>query len=137
MSDTPSIKNLPKGLLLIRITTVLFLLPWVVMKFTKPESTIGIFAKYYKIGNLPETAALGVAVIWALLLLAFALGFKKRISYGLVALFHGLSTFFTIPAMLPPYEGGQMLFLAAMPTFGALVLLYLMRDHDTIGTISK
>jgi len=43
MSDTPSIKNLPLGLLITRISIVLFLLPWVIGKFTQPESTIGLF----------------------------------------------------------------------------------------------
>lgn len=137
MSDTPSIKNLPKGLVITRIGIVLFLLPWVLDKFTSPAHTAKVFSHFYKIGDVGVNASYAIGVLWALLLLAFAIGFKKRISYGLVLLFHGVTTVTTIPAMIPYTEKFNMLFLAAIPTLGAMILLYLMRDHDTIGTIGK
>ena len=137
MSNTPTIKNLPIGLLITRISIVLFLLPWVIPKFTNPEMTIGLFSKYYLVSALPEAAAYGVAAIWGIVLFMFAFGIKKRISYGLVALFHGAATFFTIPRMIPGSENFTILFLASIPTLAAMIVLYLMRDHDTIGTIGK
>jgi len=137
MSDTPSIKNLPLGLLITRISIVLFLLPWVIGKFTQPESTIGLFKKYYFVEALPQIGAWVVAGIWAATLLAFALGIKKRISYALVALFHGLAVASTIPNMIPGSENFRILFLAGIPTLAAMILLYILRDHDTIGTIGK
>jgi hypothetical protein len=137
MPETPSIKNLPKGLLFTRISIVLFLLPWVLDKFTSPEHTAKVFAHFYKIGNVGVNASYAIGVLWALLLVAFAFGFKKRISYGLVMLFHGVATVTTIPAMIPYIDGFNMLFMAAIPTLAAMILLYILRDHDTIGTIGK
>lgn len=136
MSDK-SIANLPKALAILRWSIVLFEIPWVLDKFTGTEHTAKVFSHFYKIGDLPVNGSYAIGIFWALLLLAFALGFKKRVSYGLVMLFHGVATVTTIPAMIPYTENFNMLFLAAIPTLGALILLYLMRDHDTIGTIGK
>jgi len=136
MSDK-SIANLPKGLFILRWSIVLFLIPWVLDKFTSPEHTAGVFKSFYFIKELPEMGSYIIGVFWALLLLAFALGIKKRISYGLVMLFHGVAVVTTIPRMIPYTENFVMLFLAAIPTLGGMILLYLMREHDTIGTIGK
>ena len=136
MSDK-SIANLPKGLFILRWSIVLFLIPWVLDKFTSPEHTAGVFKKFYKISEVSTNASYAIGVFWVLLLAAFALGFKKRISYGLVMLFHGVATVTTIPNMIPYTENFVMLFLAAIPTLGGMILLYLMREHDTIGTIGS
>jgi hypothetical protein len=132
-----SIANLPKGLAIFRWCFVLFEIPWVLDKFTGTGHTAKVFEKFYKIGGLPVNGSYAIGVFWAVLLLAFALGFKKRISYGLVMILHGIATVTTIPNMIPYTEGFNMLFLAAIPTLGGLILLYLMREHDTIGTIDK
>lgn len=137
MSATKSIANLPKGLLILRISIVLFLIPWVLDKFTSPEHTAVVFKSFYFIKELPEAGSYLIGAFWAVLLLAFALGFKKRISYGLVMLLHGITVVTTIPNMIPYMEDFRLLFLAAIPTFGGMIVLYLMRDHDTIGTIGK
>jgi len=124
-------------LFILRISIALFLLPWVIEKFTQPEVTAKIFAGFYYIKNLPVEGAYAVGVVWALLLLAFVTGYKKRISYGLVMLFHGLGTIFTIPKLLPFLESFNHLFLAAIPTLGAMTALYILRDHDTLLTFKK
>jgi len=74
------------------------------------------------------------------LLLAFLLGIKKRISYGLVLLLHllhAVGTLMTLPTLIPPYEGPEILFLAAIPTIGAMLLLYVLRDEDTMLSLNK
>jgi hypothetical protein len=129
--------QLPKALFLIRWSVVLFLLPWVIGKFTKPETTQAIFAKYYMIESLPLPVAYAIGVAWALALAAFAFGFKRTISYGAVMLFHGVGTLFTWKQLLPFMDQFNALFLAAIPTLGAMVALFLLREQDTIGTIGK
>jgi len=113
-------------LFLTRVSIVLFLAPWVLMRLTNVEAGKGLFAKYYKIPNMPDIAAYGVAGI------AFALGFKKKISYGLVLLFHTLGTLFTISYLIPGTENFKILFMAALPTIAAMLLLYCLRDEDTM-----
>ncbi len=126
--NTPT--RLPIALLILRLSLALFLLPWVIEKFTKPETTAKIFAHFYHIDNLSKTMSYGVGGLWALLLLAFVTGYKKRISYGIVLALHALGTVFTWRQLLPFLETHNHLFLASIPTLGALTALYLLRDQD-------
>ena len=75
--------------------------------------------------------------MWLLLLLAFVTGFKKRVSYGLVMLIHGLVTLSTWKQLMPWLETHNHLFLAAIPALGAMIALYLLRDHDTRFVLGK
>lgn len=120
-----------------RIFIFLFLLPWVLMRFSKPESAKGIASKYYKISSMPDIAVTITGVLFALLLLAFLFGFKKRISYLAILVIHALGTIMTIPYLIPGTEKFNILFMAAVPTVGAMWLLYALRDHDTIMAIDK
>ena len=74
------------------------------MRFSKPEAAKGVATKYYKTGGLPDVAFTVIAVFMMALLIAFLLGFKKRISYGLVFLLHAVGTAFTIPYLIPNTE---------------------------------
>ena len=132
--------NLKLPLFITRILIAIFMLPWTIMRFVRDEAAQGIADRYYKIGFLPDVAFLVIAIFMAALLLAFTLGFKKRISYGLMFLLHTVGTVMTIPTMLPVLtggEGGQILFFAALPVIGAMLLLYVLRDQDTLLTIGK
>lgn len=122
-------------LFLTRMSIVLFLAPWVFMRLTNVDAGKGLFAKYYKVPNMPDIAAYGVAGFWLILLIAFALGFKKKISYGLVLLCHTIGTLFTIPYLIPGTENFKILFMAALPTIGAMLLLYCLRDEDTMLSV--
>lgn len=132
-------KQLPFSLFIMRITIALFLLPWVADKFTESgvEHTSKIFAHFYKIKGVTETASYAIGALWVLLLVAFVLGFKKRISYGLVMLFHGIGTAATWNVLWPFSENHNMLFLAAIPVLGAMIALYRLRDYDTMLTVGK
>lgn len=108
------------------------------MRFVREEAAQGIAERYYKIGFLPDIAFTIIAIFMALLLLAFTIGFRKKISYGLIFLLHTIGTITTIPVMVPVLtggEGGQILFFAALPVIGAMWLLYLLRDHDTLLSV--
>lgn len=129
--------NAPKALLILRITIALFLLPWIIEKFTQPEITAKIFKAFYFVDNLPLAGSYAVGALWLALWLAFITGFKKRISYGLVMLFHGVGTLTTWFKLLPWMESYNHLFLAAIPTLGAMIALYLLRGGDTLLTIDK
>lgn len=120
-----------------RISIAYFLLPWVLMRFTKPESAEGIAAKYYKISSMPDIATTLIGVFWVLLLIAFVIGFKKRISYGLILIFHTIGTLFTLPYLIVGTESAKLTFFAAIPVIGAMWLLYTMREHDTLLSLNK
>ena len=130
-------RNLKLPLFLTRLSIAIFLFPWVLMRLTKVESGAGLFEKYYFIKGMPNAAALLIAIFWAVVLLAFVSGFKKRISYGVVFILHGLGTLMTLPYLIPGTENFKILFMAAIPTIAAMGLLYILRDQDTILTIDK
>ena len=46
-----------------------------------------------------------------------------------------MSTVSTVGRLIDPYEGVNHLFYAAIPTLAALVALWMLREHDTIGTV--
>lgn len=130
-------KNLKLPLFLARLSIALFLLPWVLMRVTNVEAGAGLFEKYYFIKDMPHIIAHIIAIFWAILLLAFVVGFKKRISYGLVFLLHGVGTLMTLPYLIPGTDNFKILFMAAIPTLAAMGLLYILRNEDTILSIDK
>ena len=130
-------ENLSKATLVLRVSVALFLLPWIIEKFTDPETTAKIFKAFYFVEDLPLAGSYAVGAIWLALWLAFIAGFNKRISYGLVMLLHGIGTVTTWFKLLPWMESYNHLFLAAIPTLGAMIVLYMLRDHDTIFTLDK
>lgn len=119
-------------LLLTRLSIFYFLLPWQLMRFMSPESADGIAKKYYHLPGLNETVGYAIGAFWMILLLAFLLGFKKRISYGLVFVLHAGAILVAIPFYIMGTENFNQLFLAAIPAAAAMGLLYVLRDEDTL-----
>jgi len=136
MKETIHLSSLRLPLFLTRLSIFLFLLPWQLMRFSKPESINNISQKYYKF-SMPEIGSTLTGVLMMALLIAFLVGFQKRLSYGLVALLHGIGTAMTIPNLIPGIEGYNQLFLAAIPALMAMVLLYCLRNEDTLLAIEK
>ena len=126
-----STHTLKLPLFLTRISIVMFMLPWQIMRFTKPDVINNISNKYYKF-SMPEIGSTITGVLMIALLLAFLVGFKKKISYLLVFILHGIGTLMTIPNLIPGLEGYNQLFLAALPALAAMLLLYCLRDEDTM-----
>ena len=125
--------NLRIPLFATRLFITLFLLPWTLMRFTRPEAAKGVADRYYgPLGGMPDAVFLVIAILMAALLLAFAIGFRKRISYSLVLVLHTIGTVMTIPYLIPGTEKFNILFMAALPTIGAMWLLYTLRDEDTL-----
>ena len=121
-------------LFLTRLSIFLFMLPWQLMRFTKPEVINNISNKYYKF-SMPEIGSTLTGVFMIALLVAFLVGFKKKISYLLVLVLHAVGTLTTIPYLIPGTENFNILFLAALPTIGAMLLLYCLRDEDTMLSV--
>lgn len=125
-------RHLPLSLLLIRASVVLMLAPWIVDKFRNPEHAIGVFQHFYGLGGVAEPLVYAIGIAQVLLLLCFALGAFRTVSYGLVTLMHAGSTLASWPQYLNPYEGANLLFFAAWPMLAACIALFLLRDYDTL-----
>jgi hypothetical protein len=123
-------------LFLTRLSIFYFLLPWQLMRFLSPESADGIAKKYYHLPGLNETVGYAIGVFWLILLAAFLLGFRKRISYGLVFVLHAGAILVALPFYIMGTENFNQLFLAAIPAAAAMGLLYVLRDQDTLLSLT-
>ena len=92
-----------------------------------------MFETFYQLPGVGSSvfAALGSAQL--ALTAAFAAGLAKRVTYGGVLALHAISTFSSYRQFLDPF--GHLLFFAAWPMLAACLALYLLRDHDTLGTV--
>lgn len=127
-------KHLKPALLLTRLFIAYFMLMWSLDRFSDSQHAENVANKFYKIGDL-SLAAIPPQVIGSFLLIvifAFVIGLKKRISYGLVMIIHGLGTLFTIKSLMPFSDSFTLIFLAALPTLGAMILLFILRREDTL-----
>lgn len=130
------LSSLRVPLFLTRLSIVAFMLPWQLKRFLEPKAVDGIAQKYYKF-SMPEIGSTITGVLMVALLVAFLVGFKKRISYGLVMVLHGVGTLMTVPYLIPYTESFKILFMAAIPAFMAMVLLYCLRNEDTLLSVDK
>jgi len=126
------------SLLIMRLTVAAFFAVWAIEKFVKPESTVAIFEAFYGISGLPAAASYAIGAVQAVLILAFLVWGKFRtVSVGLLLLMHAGSTLSTWQQLINPYEGPNHLFWAAVPTLGALIALFVLRDEDRIGLVGR
>ncbi len=123
--------RLPLGLLVLRMALGLFVLQWTLEKFIKPAGMTRIFDHFYGI-ELAVNMPMVIGALELVVVLAFLAGAYKRITYGLLFLFHAGSTLSTYDQLLHPYQATNHLFAAAVPVLAAFCLLYLARESDTM-----
>lgn len=123
------------SLLLLRLGVFVTMAVWVVDKFVRPEHTAAVFDHFYRIPNLSTNLSYAVGIVQGLIVFCFLFGIKKRFTYGMIVLLHGISTLSSYQQYLSPYsEGPAILFFAAWPMWAACIALYLLRDEDTLLT---
>lgn len=128
-------KFLKPALFLTRLSIFYFLLPWQIMRFANPESASGIAKKYYHLPGLSDSLGLVIGIFWMVLLVAFLIGLKKTISYGLVFVLHAGAIVVALPFYIMGTENFNQLFLAAIPAAAAMGLLWVLRREDTLLSV--
>lgn len=123
------------GLFLLRISTGLFFLVWSIDKFFNSAHTIRVFEKFYSM-DISSEISLALGAAQTAIVLAFMAGlFRPWTILALLAM-HTVSVGSTWAHLIAPYAGGPgLVFWAGVPVWFGLLLLYLMRDADTLGTI--
>lgn len=127
--------SLKIALFVLRLTLTIFFAVWAAEKFIKPDTTAAIFNAFYLVDALPVQASYAIGAVQSLAIVAFFFGIARFWSYGFLMLIHGVGTVMTYEKLLTPYESINHLFIAAIPVFGALVALFLLRKEDTLLTI--
>jgi putative oxidoreductase len=125
------------ALLVLRVTVFLVMLIWTIDKFLRPAHATSVYEHFYFLRGLGPTAIYTIGVVELAILLGFVIGFAPRLTYGLVLLFHAVSTLSSFRQYFHPYEGPNILFFAAWPMLGACFALYYLRDLDVLWTIGS
>lgn len=134
-------KSTQYGLFVIRLTIFILMIMWAVLKVMAPESYAGsdepgIFEEFYGVGiGANIVIVLGAAQI--LLLLAYLFGLFKFVTIGAVMLMNLASLIVSLPLILDPGTEKNILFLTAIPVFGASLAHFLMRKQDTFLSLGK
>ncbi|MDT8423343.1 MAG: hypothetical protein RQ724_06185 [Desulfuromonadales bacterium] len=129
---TPATRHLPLALLWLRLGIFIVMFVWTLDKFVRPEHAAKVFAGFYAIGGLGSLPIYLIGGVELLVLAGFLVGFRKRLTYGLVLALHGISTFSSFRQYLHPFDGPNLLFFAAWPMLAACAALYLLREADTL-----
>lgn len=123
--------RIPIVLLVIRHTIFIAMAMWSMDKFLRPDHAAAIFDHYYGLAGLGKNIVYILATAETVLLIAFLLGLKPRLSYGLILILHSISTIASYQQYLHPFESNNLLFFAAWPMLAACFALYILRDLDT------
>jgi len=121
------------ALLALRLSVFLVMLMWTLDKFVNPAHAARVYEHFYWIGGLGPAALAILGAIELAILLGFLVGYRKRLTYGAVLLFHAVSTLSSFPQYLAPFD--NLLFFAAWPMLAACTALYSLRDLDTRLTL--
>lgn len=132
---TPLSQRVSFVLLLTRISVFIAMIIWVIDKFVNPDHAAAVFQAFYGIGGISAAISYILGALQLAVMLAFLVGFQKKISYGLVLLMHTASTLVSFPKYLAPFEAPNILFYASWPMLAACFALYYLRDLDTRATI--
>jgi putative oxidoreductase len=123
-------RNLAISLLLLRLGVAAVMAFWTADKIVNPDHAGSVFANFYGLGDLGNSALAVIGVVQAIFVVAFAIGAFKTISYGAILLMHAVSTVSSWRQYLEPFE--NLLFFAAWPMLAGCVALFLLRDDDRL-----
>ena len=129
--------RIPLALFTLRISVFVVMLMWTLDKLIDPDHAARVYEKFYQISGFEYFYFYIIGIAELVLLLAFLVGYKKTLSYGLVLIFHGISTLSSYNQYLDPYTYPNLLFFAAWPMLAACITLYLLRDADTLLAFGK
>ncbi len=130
------------ALLIIRITCALFLGLWATLKFHRPEWTQNIFKGAYKLSELgletlPPEVSYALGGLQIMIVLAFAAGLWRFWTYGLMMLMSAAGVIGSLSSFMTYYNYPRNLMLTSIPTLGALIALFILRDLDNLFSLSK
>jgi putative oxidoreductase len=125
------------ALLVLRVTVFFVMLIWTIDKLVRPAHAISVYEHFYFLRGLGPAIIYSIGIVELVLLIGFVIGFAPGLTYGLVLLFHAVSTLSSFRQYFHPFEGPNILFFAAWPMLGACFALYYLRDLDTLWRVRR
>lgn len=131
-------RRIEVALLIIRITAAIFLGLWATLKFHHPEWQRNIFEGAYNISFFTVTDNLSyfLGSVQIIVVLAFVSGFMRTWSYGLMMLMSAAGVLGSLSSFATYYNYPKNLMLTSVPTLGALIALFILRDMDNLFSLS-
>ncbi|MGF1464365.1 MAG: DoxX protein [Maricaulaceae bacterium] len=124
-------RDIALSLFIMRALITVFFLIWVADKLFSPATSTRVFEAFY-FSSPPVWLITAFGLAQLLVVLAFAAGVMRTVSYGAILLMHATSTLSTYERLLDPLARPNILFWAAVPVLGAVIALFLMRKRDVI-----
>lgn len=122
--------QLALSLLLLRLGVAVVFAMWTLDKFVNPEHAAAVFKKFYMIPSLSNALAYSIGVVQAIVVVAFALGALRSVTYSIILVLHAISTFSSYKQYFDPWTYPHLLFFAAIPMLAACIALWLLRRYD-------
>lgn len=127
-------RRLAVCLLLLRLGVGLVLLVWAFDKMLNPSHGGAVLESFYGVSGAGASLIRAIGVVQGLVVLSFLAGVARTWTYGAVLAMHGATTLISWSAYLQPLK--NILFFAAWPMLAACITLFLLRDHDRLGSVS-
>jgi len=124
-------KTLGWALFALRMGLAILFLVWALDKLVNVEHGKAVFGGFYG-QELSETIVYAMGALQLLLVLAFAAGKFKTITYGALLLMHIATTVVSLKMHGDPFAVPNILFWANWPILGGLIALFLLRNRDTM-----
>ena len=126
------------ALLIIRVTAAIFFGLWATLKFHHPEWQRNIFEGAYNISFLTITDNLSyfLGTVQIIIILAFVSGFMRTWTYGAIMLMSAAGVIGSLGSFMTYYNYPKNLMLTSIPTLGALIALFILRDMDNLFSLS-
>ena len=126
------------ALLIIRLTAAIFIGLWATLKFHHPEWQRNIFEGAYNISFLTITDNLSyfLGTVQIIIILAFVSGFMRTWTYGAMMLMSAAGVIGSLGSFMTYYNYPKNLMLTSIPTLGALIALFILRDMDNLFSLS-
>ena len=103
---------------------------WASLKFFRPEWMQNIFTNRYGLEFVTKDLGIFIGTIQLVIVILFVIGYKRTIFYGLMLLMHLAGVYGSIGGIMNYTKYPNNLLLTTVPTLGALLALFLLRDED-------
>ena len=124
------------ALLILRVSIGSFMLVWASLKFYRPGWMVNVFRNTYGQEWATQDLSFLVGSLQMLLVIAFIIGFARTFSYALMTLMHATGVIGSIPSLINFTKFPNNLLWTSVVTLGALVALFILRNHDNLLSVS-
>lgn len=128
-------EKLKYPLFLMRVSLFFVLLIGTLIKLIHPDVVINVisYVSLFHISNM--TGVMVLSFFELIVLFSFLLGFKKKITYGLVLVMNILSFISILTIFLDILYPTYFILLYIIPMIAGSYVLYVLRDYDSVFTI--